>query len=255
MRAAHRCAVEPCRAISPVNRVTSIRVSTGAVTATAIERARSVRAWRRPSRDRIVRDSCSISVGCAAVSDRNASTLKRASVLSRRAVTVAPRGARSIIPTSPTTSPRAISPISVSPRDAANRPLTTRYPASDGAPSSNSTSPAGRCIRSLDSTTSAASVRSIDSSSATRATVRWRSMRDRATSATAAIARSSDASQRWWAPPSSWRTTDRSTARTVAVRGQPASEAISPIVVPGPTMSMRSCAGPRSTSNDPSTTK
>ena len=50
------------------------------------------------------------------------------------------RGARSIIPTSPTTSPRAISPITAPSRLAASLPLTTRYPASDASPSSKRTS-------------------------------------------------------------------------------------------------------------------
>ena len=53
------------------------------MTATAIDRARSGSACRRPMRAMIVRESCSISTGCLAAIARKASTSNRASVVSR----------------------------------------------------------------------------------------------------------------------------------------------------------------------------
>ena len=139
MRAAHRWRVVPWRASSLAMRVT---------THPSIDRRRDrhgdrsrpvVRRVRppEPGQDRAGQLAASAPGGQRRGSGTPRRRSGRAS-LSRSATTVADRGARSIRPISPTISPRPTSPMSTPPCETARRPLTTRYPASDGSPSANS---------------------------------------------------------------------------------------------------------------------
>ena len=208
----------PCRESSLARRVTHIRVSTGAMTATATERARSRDAFGRPRRASTVRDTCSMRAGWTVVRVRNASTSKRASALSRRATTVADRGARSISPTSPTISPRAISRTSSPLWTTSRRPLTSRNAASEASPSTNSSSPASRRTHVLDAAISVATEPSTSSSSLIIACSRCPSMRSCAVTARVRHLAASSSIQRSTLARPTGRTTHGSTARTVAVR-------------------------------------
>ena len=256
MRAAHRCCVEPWRAISLASRVTQHpRVERGgdgdgdrpgpvgvrvAPAEPGQDRARQLQHQRRVGR-RQRAEGVDAEAGERAVAERGDRGRPRRPLDQ---------------PISPTTSPRAISPITRAvPASPPSRPLTTQVAGVRRVAllEQDVAGIAGGRARSTRRPRPRASGRRRAARPRGRSSGGGRCATGRRRPSPPSPARRRPASGGGRCRRAGGRSTARA-ARTVAVRGQPARAAISPIVAPGPTVSMRTSAGPRRISNDPSTT-